>query len=354
MDTQVLFEADKDGYYNCRIPGIVVTASGVILAYCESRQGNGGDWDPIDIRLRRSLDGGETWEPACIIVDHLQYSQTVNNVVMIADQQSGRVVVLFCVEYARAYRMYSDDDGATFSEPEEITHAFDRIRDTYPFDVLAIGPGHGIQLRSGRMVAPIWVSPSHSHRPNRCGTIFSDDEGKTWQAGELLPETFPNCNESTVVEMADGRVMINCRNQDIANVVPDPNDLYRVTSISRDGARDWSEPKRDRNLPDAICFGSLCRYDDNTILFSNATNQHCTGMWHPDRTHLTVRVSQNDGKTWIASRLIGDEKTIMGYSDLAVREGSILLLHELAEDSSKPWQDSLYLTRFSLDWLLNA
>ena len=73
MDTQVLFEADKDGYYNCRIPGIVVTASGVILAYCESRQGNGGDWDPIDIRLRRSLDGGETWEPACIIVDHLQY-----------------------------------------------------------------------------------------------------------------------------------------------------------------------------------------------------------------------------------------------------------------------------------------
>src|SRR5687768_16601339 len=57
-----LFEARKDGYAIYRIPGLVVTTKGTLLAYCEARKSDRGDWGAIDILLRRSTDGGKTWE----------------------------------------------------------------------------------------------------------------------------------------------------------------------------------------------------------------------------------------------------------------------------------------------------
>ena len=56
-----LFENDADGYKNYRIPGLLVTANGTVLATCEARRTSGKDWDQIDILLRRSTDGGRTW-----------------------------------------------------------------------------------------------------------------------------------------------------------------------------------------------------------------------------------------------------------------------------------------------------
>src|ERR1019366_436497 len=58
-----LFEAGKDGYLLYRIPGIVVTKTGTVLAYCEARKHSGNDWDHIEVMLRRSTDGGKTWLP---------------------------------------------------------------------------------------------------------------------------------------------------------------------------------------------------------------------------------------------------------------------------------------------------
>src|SRR5690349_14692595 len=63
-----IFEAGVDGYKLYRIPGIVATAKGTLLAYCEARKSDKGDWGHIDIVLRRSSDGGATWEPARKIV----------------------------------------------------------------------------------------------------------------------------------------------------------------------------------------------------------------------------------------------------------------------------------------------
>src|SRR5262249_26169192 len=203
------FEANTAGYKLYRIPGIVVTTKGTVLAYCEARKSDRGDWGTIDILLRRSTDGGKTWGERKTIADVPGPKQknpvalaqkladpsdvTYNNPVMIADR-SGAVHLLFCLEYMRCFYSRSDDDGVTWSAPVEITEStFVPIRKEYDWKVLATGPGHGIQLKSGRLVVPIWLSTGtggQAHRPTVGSTSVTDDAGKTWKRGEIaIPNT---------------------------------------------------------------------------------------------------------------------------------------------------------------------
>ena len=146
-----LFEADKGGYKLYRIPGIVVTKKGTLLAYCEARRTGKSDWDTIDILLRRSKDNGHTWDSPRKIADvpgpktknsvALERKQanpedvTYNNPVAITDHQTGAIHFLFCLEYARCYYMRSEDDGLTFIKPVEITSVFDGFRARYNWRV---------------------------------------------------------------------------------------------------------------------------------------------------------------------------------------------------------------------------
>ena len=116
MHKTQLFEARTGGYFIYRIPGLLATPSGVVLATCEARHGQGGDYDDIDILLRRSLDGGLTWEAPRVLVAHTQYGPgPIQNFVMIADRTDGSVHAIYCYDYARVFYMKSTDDGATFS-----------------------------------------------------------------------------------------------------------------------------------------------------------------------------------------------------------------------------------------------
>jgi sialidase-1 len=244
-----LFQSQQDGYALYRIPGLVVTAKGTVLAYCEARRTGKTDWDTIDILLRRSTDGGRTWEPRRKIADvpgpktknPVALAQklghpddvTYNNPVAIANRD-GSVQFLFCLEYARCFSMRSDDDGRTFSDPVEITATFDQFR-----------PEYDIQLRSGRLVVPVWLSTGtggHAHRPSVTATIYSDDNGRTWQRGDIaVPNTdewvYPN--ETVVAELSDGRVMLNVRSES--------KEHRRLVVTSPDGATNWSPPRWSRS-----------------------------------------------------------------------------------------------------------
>src|SRR5258708_25262399 len=160
-----LFTAGDNGYKMFHIPGIVVTAKGTVLAWCEARK-KGGDWDQIEIVLRRSTDEGKTWSamksianvpgpktknPFSLAVKGVNPDDvTYNNPVLIADRD-GTVHGLFCLEYMRSFYIRSSDDGLTWSAPVEITEAFAGFRKAYDWKVLATGPDHGIQLKSGRL-----------------------------------------------------------------------------------------------------------------------------------------------------------------------------------------------------------
>jgi sialidase-1 len=284
---------------------------------------------------------------------------TQNNPLVIADAKTGAVHLLFCHEYMRCFYRRSDDEGKTFSEPVEITAAFEPFRKQYDWQVLATGPGHGVQLAGGRLVVPVWLSTGtggHAHRPSVVTTIYSDDHGATWKCGEIIAgETDPlvNPSEWVGVELADGRLLANIRSESQAN--------RRAASTSPNGATDWTRPVFDDALVEPICMASLCRLTressggKNRILFSNPANlESADGKARPglkrDRKNLTVRLSYDEGQTWPIAKTLEPGKS--AYSDLAVGpDGTIYCLYERTVKADGKEAATISLARFNLEWL---
>jgi sialidase-1 len=374
LEKQDLFLVGEDPAYQLyHIPGVVVTAKGTVLAWCEARQNAAGvsDWDDIHILLRRSTDDGKTWSapqsiadvpgpktknPFALAMKNVDPKAiTYNNPVLIAGRD-GTVHMLFCLEYMRCFYQRSDDDGLTWSAPKEITPAFEDFKNDYDWKVLATGPNHSIQLKTGRLVVPVWLSTGtggNAHRPSVTATIYSDDQGKTWKAGEIaVPNTdeWINPNETVAVELNDGRVMLNVRSESKAH--------RRLVTTSPDGAGDWSTPVFDEALNEPICMAGLVRYsvgDENLILFSNPDNlAKEKGKAEPgtsrDRKNLSIKGSRDEGRTWAVNKVLEPGPSM--YSDLAVTpSGTILCFYGRG---TKPGfaGSGLTLARFNLEWLL--
>lgn len=351
-----VFTAGEGGYVMYRIPGIVVTAKGTLLGYCEARRVK-SDWGDIDLQYRRSTDGGKTWSAPTALaqrpadakrnpaaVEHNRGAEgkiTLNNPVMIADR-SGVVHLLYCVEYGRVFYARSEDDGKTFGPPTEITAAFEPLKKQYDWRVVATGPGHGIQLSTGRLLVPVWLSlgyAKNAHGPSRVTTVYSDDGGTSWHAGEFItPAGDPaigDANETAAVELSDGRVMANMR-------TPSPKRL-RAVATSSDGAKGWSEVRFDSALPEPTCFASIVRLPGGGILFSNPHNPK-----DRKRHNLTLKLSEDDGQTWPIAKVL--EPGLAAYSDLAAApDGSIYCLFERGIDGEQ--YARLTLARFNIEWL---
>lgn len=368
FEKSVLFEEQTDGFTLYRIPGIVVTAKGTVLVYCEARKFSVADRGEIEVLLRRSTDGGKTFASP-MQVAHLgprlprnpvlppdkeakdmggPDEQTVNNPVAIATL-SGRVHLIYCVEYMRCFAIHSDDDGQTWSPPTEITSAFDSFRDGLDWQAIATGPGHAIELSNSRLVVPVWMSDYRS--PGRTGkaaaTIYSDDGGATWHAGELA---IPGGGEANVVERSDGTVMLTARNGDPRN--------RRLVAFSSNGYSDWSVPRIAEELKEPGCMAGVTKHSVNQdaphrLLFSNAQT---TKRKHPARSNLTIHLSRDDGISWPVSKTI--EPGPSAYSDLAVLpDGTILCFYESGIgkpriERTRDWAyANLSLARFNLAWI---
>jgi sialidase-1 len=371
LEKQDLFKVGDDPAYNIyHIPGVVVTAKGSVLAWCEARKG-GGDWSDIRILLRRSTDDGKTWsEPKSIAgvegpkkknafalrlknVDTTQV--TYNNPVLIAGKD-GTVHMLFCLEYERAFYQRSGDDGVTWSEPTEITSTFDAFKKDYDWKVIATGPNHSIQTKAGRLVVPVWLSTGtggNAHRPSVTATIYSDDQGMTWKAGDIAvpcTDEWINPNETVAIELNDGRVMLNVRSESKAH--------RRLITTSPDGATNWSTPKFDEALLEPICMAGIVRYNHDgksLILFSNPHNLEGGREGKPepgksrDRKNVSVKISRDEGQTWPVNKLLENGPSM--YSDIAVtHNGTILCFYGRG---TKPGfaGAGLTLARFNLEWL---
>ena len=244
-----LFNGQTEGYYTYRIPTIVVSNKGTIMVFAEARTSD-NDWAARAIVLRRSFDNGESWEPIKVIVS--DEKKAIQNPVAIVDKNSDIIHFLYCFHYKRAFYMRSNDEGNSYSKPVEITHVFDAFKLEYPFKILATGPGHAIQLDNGRLIVPIWLSPKRIHRPSVVSVIFSDDNGKNWQAGEIINEPLVNPNETQAIQLTDGNVLLNIRNETEIS--------RRAISISNNGINNWSKPVFDHALVEPTCFASIIRF----------------------------------------------------------------------------------------------
>jgi sialidase-1 len=361
-----LFWQGKGDVHTYRIPGIVVTAKGTVLAYCEARKLSAADRGEIEIHLRRSTDGGKSWsEPVQIahIGERLPRNpympdvkldkdlggpeeQTVNNPMAIADRD-GTVHFVYCVEYRHAFYMRSDDDGLTWSEPVDITAVIKDFRPAVNWQSFATGPGHGIQLLNGRLIVPIWLADYRKDATVRraASVIFSDDGGQSWQAGELA---ISGGTESAVAERPDGSVLISTRN----------SSQRRALSVSPDGVSNWSETRFADELLEAGCMAGLVRHPGDALeaepllLFSNP---HTTQRPNRYRRNVSIKLSRDGGETWPVHRVL--EPGPSAYSDLAVLpDGTVLCFYESGDpDVVRRGRDWAYarlrLARFSLDWL---
>ena len=356
-----LYTSGQEGYHTYRIPAMVVTNTGSVLAFCEGRKESDNDDGNIHILVKRSTDGGQHWSAAaCVHKEEVGSEKvTIGNPCPVVDANTGVVWLAFTRNNRTAYVTRSDDDGVSWRTPTEITKA---VKPT-GWNRYWTGPGHGAQLergsRKGRLVVPSYHTEKQGPAKSmRSHMVYSDDHGATWQIGgstALSPgmreskthwgNIWMGC-ECMAVEAVDGRLYLAVRNQDIRTG-------RRAYSWSDDGGETWSPLHLDQSLPDPTCQASIIRYSDedngerNMILFSNPGGISDADVRQAARTRMTIRLSYDECRSWPVSRLIHAGPA--AYSDLAVlREGTILCLYEGGE--THPYE-RLRLALLDIEWL---
>jgi sialidase-1 len=314
----IVFEKGEAGYHGFRIPALLVTPQGTLLAFAEARKNNLGDSGDIDLVLKRSSDNGKTWSPLVVLWNDGE--NTCGNPCPVVDESTGRIWLPLTWNHGkdhekqikaktgrdtrRVYMSYSDDDGQTWKPPYEVTKTTKRPEWTW----YATGPGNGIQLtrgpHKGRLVIPCDHNVTLDGKVvRRSHAIYSDDHGQTWQLSEPIGE---KTNECAVVELADGRLQMNMRSYHGKN--------RRAIAYSDDGGATWSEVTLDPALIEPVCQASLIRVafpqgnQRGQILFSNPASKK--------RDTMTVRLSDDEGQTWASARLVTPGSA--AYSSLAL------------------------------------
>lgn len=311
-----VFVAGEGGYHTYRIPALLVTQKGTVLAFCEGRKSSGRDDGDIDLLLRRSGDGGRTWGPVQVVHEEGGTAPiTIGNPAPVEDRKSGVIHLLFTRNNQRVFTVQSRDDGKSWSDPIELTDTFKSFE--FPWKRFGAGPGHAIQLRSGRLLVPVWLN-DEIRKNYRAAAVYSDDNGKTWKAGGIVPPSIEGANECMLFERADGTVAVNFRSRE----------RRRSVSVSKDGGETWSEPRKVEALADPVCQGSVLAVikkgkPQGQVVFANPANEKA-------RARMTLRLSKDGGETWPVEKVLHEGPA--AYSDLAVdRKGNILCLYERGE-----------------------
>lgn len=344
-----LWVSGTGGYRTYRIPALEVTASGAVLAFCEGRRDGSSDTGQIDLLLRRSDDGGRTWGPSRVVAT--EPGMTCGNPAPVLDRTTGTIWLPFCKNRAdgdeslirqglaprTVWITHSTDDGETWADPVEITADVKRTGWTW----YATGPCHAIQLRSGRLVVPCdfrSLDPATGAEARHSHLITSDDHGATWQVGGIVD--IEGSNESVAVELADGRVYLNCRDQARRG--------HRIVATSDDGGMTFGPARFEETLMEPACQGSAIAIPPGAglhaggIVFANPASA--------TRDTLTLRLGSADAASWSSGRVL--EAGRAAYSDLAVVPGdgdaTILCLFETG--AATPYE-RLRLAHVPAGWL---
>jgi sialidase-1 len=346
-----VFVSGTEGHKSYRIPAIIRAPGGDLLAFCEGRVHDAGDFGDINLVMKRSTDQGATWGAIQTIVDY--ESLQAGNPAPVVDLTDpvfpqGRIFLFYNTGnnhenevrkgngLREVWYKTSTDGGHTWSEPVNITTQTHRpnqpqINQTYNFSEdwrsYANTPGHAVQFESGKYKGRIFVAANHSAgNPQPQFTdyeahgFYTDDHGKTFHLSENV--ALPGSNEAMAAVISNDRLMMNMRNQrgDVR---------VRIVALSSNGGANWDTTYFDKNLPDPVCQGSILTIGKrkNILAFCNpADTLH--------RNNLTLRISSDEGKTWKKNLAIdkstpGQEMSHAAYSDLIdIGKNAIGILYE--------------------------
>jgi sialidase-1 len=359
FQTTDVYVGGLDGVHTFRIPSLVTTKKGTLLAICDARYPSSEDPpNDIDQVVKRSTDLGRTWSRMQTIIG-FPGMVAAGDPSVLADPVTGRVWLFYayCPEgigshnsqpgftgkTIQTHLVYSDDDGITWSKPTDITPQ------TKPKNWMTTwpGPGRGIRTRDGALVVPfngqeksqVWTSH----------VIVSRDNGKTWK---LSPPAGHGTSETQMVELNDGSWLMNMRNER-----SDYKSGVRQIAVSRDGGQTWSKQRGDEMLVEPACQASILRYTStkdgaskNRILFSNPARGRVDERWD-----MSILISYDEGKTWPVFKNVHHNRS--AYSCLTILpDGTIGLLFEKGEKGSGNgrYMERLSFVRCNLEWLTDG
>jgi sialidase-1 len=221
----------------------------------------------------------------------------------------------------------STDQGRTWSEPLDLTTTTRDFADG-KWRTSVVGPGGAVQDRRGRLIIPLW-----RFEPYSVFAAFSEDQGQTWQRGQIAPGL--DGDECQLVELSDGRLLMDVRQQ---------KEPHRFHIFSGDGGRTWSAPQPGQTVSPVCCaierLPAAAGTDErDRILW--------TGPKGPKRANLVVRVSADDARTFPAEKLIYSGPA--AYSDLTILpDRSVGVLYERGTQHA---YEFLSFTRFNSAWV---
>jgi len=337
-----------DASKSYRIPGLARTKPGSLLAVYDIRHDHAGDLPAnIDVGVSRSTDGGQSWEPMRVAIDMgddpKHGHDGVGDPAILVDPKTGRIFIAALWSHGnRAWHgsgpgvkpeetgqlviVHSDDDGKTWSKPVNITA---QVKDP-AWRLLLDGPGAGIALKDGTLVfaAQYRAGDGEPHQGKPYSTLIaSKDGGETWAIGSGVKI---DTTEAQVAGLADGSIMINCR---------DNRGGSRTIAVTKDLGKTWELHPTDRKaLRDPVCMGSLLAWPAGTLWFSNPDSTS-------GRNRMTVKRSTDDGMTWPEKdHRLYDVRGGFGYSCLAPVDGEHLgVIYE--------GQGEMYFLRFPVaEW----
>ncbi|MCQ8829124.1 sialidase family protein [Streptomyces malaysiensis] len=349
-EVSVPFRSGTEGYASYRIPAVVPTHAGTVLAFAEGRVDSSADYGHIDLVLKRSADGGRTWGALQIVARN--EDGTAGNpapVVLDGGPHDGRVLLVHIRSAAsatedrirrgevsaadgrRVWLTYSDDEGASWSGAREITASTKRPEWRW----YATTPGHALQLRYGAHAGRIVIPGNHSLPPTVPGDdgtegryngghdLLSDDDGATWRIGYVddNPDGYVNVNETTAAQLPDGRVYFNTRTDAEA-----PGN--RADAHSGDGGATLDLPFRPQaGLVAPVVEGSVLHLGEpDALLFSGPADPAYRAL-------MTVRTSDDGGVTWRPTHTVNGLPA--AYSDLVrLDDATVGLLYETGDFSA--------------------
>jgi len=347
-------ENAAEKYPQYREQNVVVTNSGKVVVVCQGRnKSRWSDRSGQDLIVKTSTDSGKTWSQGRLVATHGLKSICPNAAVY--DRHTNRIHVLYNLFmwdftnvpkdvrgemgdlHCRQFQVTSDDEGDTWSAPREISH----MVHTHGA-VMVVGSGEGIQLEHGDHKGRLIIAGGDFYEGKKVLCFYSDDHGRSWQRGEPVPfeGKMAWASESKIAELPDGTLVLNSR----TFVVDGSKGRLRTRAFSRDGGQSWTRLENDPALATVSCNGSLIavphpKGKDGTLLL-------CSVPVGPGRTHGTVYVSFDGGRTWPHHKLVVPDA--FAYSSLIrLPDGHIGLFYE-SEGYAR-----ILLVRFSLPWLLD-
>lgn len=342
-----LRQANDDGVHTYRIPGLATTTNGTLIAVYDIRRDSRLDLQAdIDVGMSRSTDGCATWEPMKVIMDMKEWGglpenqNGIGDPSVLVDRENNTVWVAALWAHgkpderviqasepgldpkrsAQWMLVKSEDEGKSWSKPVNITKQVKNPK----WKIVFQGPGKGICMENGTLVFPaqFWDGNNVSFST----IVWSKDHGASWHCGTGAKS---NTTEAQVIELDDGNLMLNMRDNRNRKDKSDSNG--RAVAVTSDLGKTWSEHPASRGaLREPVCMASLIKGEfvvdgerRSLVLFSNPNSKF-------KRDHLTLKASLDDAQSWSTGfSILLDEESGWGYSCMTqIDDQTVGILYE--------------------------